>query len=647
MADTYSSFGKFLLLKQRSQDGLGTLWRAGEMERDSFRRIVWLRRFDQAGLNRAALAAETAVANQVSQVLKATNVVRNSVCGSEDGVPYVAWDYVPAQPLDQLMARAASEQFPIAIDNALLIVEKLAAALAAATAVELQGEALVHGFLVPHLVMVGNDGEAMVAGFGLARGLRANLDRVAVKRTAAPYLAPEVLANAPAATRRSDVYSLGAILFQLLCGQPLPADPVGRAAALEHPALAFDEGPVPADVLAILAKTLSPRPDDRFASAADFKRELEKLLYGGAYSPTTFNLALFMDRLYRNEIEQEDREVQRERALDVAAHYQPPKADEPEAPPSAPSRTGMLAAVIGGVVVLLGVIGYLVLSRPASPPPIDQDAQKKMLQELVNTQVARALKEKEDQLNQELQSEKAKTEELRKQLATQKQGPAAKQISPEEQQQLQRELAAREAEQKRKEDELAKVKQQQEAEAAKARQQQAQARAKLALRPTAVPTAISAPAVVPPAAPTQAPAPAAPPQAPTAPPAAAPPAPATAEVPVTTGLGSGVREGDLVDFTQVDVQPQNLVETKVTLPHTVMFARSPISGYVILRALVNEKGGVDQAQVLRGLQPPRPEIDNACIEAARQNRYRPAMKDGKRVKTWITVTYHIVIQPPR
>jgi TonB family protein len=646
MADTYSSFGKFLLLKQRSQDGLGTLWRAGEMERDSFRRIVWLRRFDQAGLNRTALAAETAVANQVSQVLKATNVVRNTVCGSEDGVPYAAWDYVPAQPLDQLMVRAASEQFPIAIDNALLIVEKLAAALAAAAAVELQGEALVHGFLVPHLVMVGNDGEAMVAGFGLARGLRANLDRVAVKRTATPYLAPEVLANAPA-TRRSDVYSLGAILFQLLSGQPLPADPAGRAAALEHPALAFDEGPVPADVLAILAKTLSPRPDDRFASAADFKRELEKLLYGGAYSPTTFNLALFMDRLYRNEIEQEDREVQRERALDVAAHYQPPKADEPEAPLPAPSRTGMLAAVIGGAVVLLGVIGYLVLSRPASPPPLDQDAQKKMLQELVNTQVARALKEKEDQLNQELQSEKAKTEELRKQLATQKQGPAAKQISPEEQQKLQRELTAREAEQKRKEDELAKLKQQQEAEAANARQQQAQASAKLTLQSTAVPTAMPAPVAAPPAALTQALAPAAPPHAPTASPAAAPPAPATAEVPVTTGLGSGVREGDLVDFTQVDVQPQNLVETKVILPRTVMLARSPISGYVILRALVNEKGGVDQAQVLRGLQPPRPEIDNACIEAAKQNRYRPATKDGTRVKTWITVTYHIVIQPPR
>ncbi|MDD5562077.1 MAG: TonB family protein [Thermoanaerobaculaceae bacterium] len=641
MADTYSSFGKFLLLKQRSQDGLGTLWRAGEMEHDSFRRIVWLRRFDQTGLNRAALSAEIAAANQVSQVLKATNVVRNAVCGSEDGVPFAAWDYVPAQPLDQLMARAASEQFPIAIDNALLIVEKMAAALAAAAAVEVQGESLVHGFLVPHLVMIGNDGEAMVAGFGLARGLRANLDRVALKRTAAPYLAPEVLANGPA-TRRSDVYSLGAILFQLLCGQPLPADPAGRAAALEHPSLAFEEGPVPADVLAILAKTLSPKADDRFATAADFKRELEKLLYGGAYSPTTFNLALFMDRLYRNEIEQEDREVQRERGLDVAAHYQPPKVEEPEPARAAPSRTGMLAAIIGGAVILLGVIGYLVFSRPASPPALDSDAQKKMLQELVNTQVAQALQEKENQLRQELEAEKAKTEELRKQLATQKQGPAARQISPDEQQRLQRELASREAEQKRKEDELAKVKQQQEAEAAKARQQQAQASARAALPPTAIPTAVAAPTAAPAAVATRVPVAAVPP-----PTAAPPPPPPTAEVPVTTGLGSGVREGDLVDFTQVDVQPQSLVEAKVTVPRIAMLTRSVVSGYVILRVLVNEKGGVDDVQVLRPFQPARPEIDKACIEAVKQNRYRPAMKDGHQVKTWITVTKQIVIQPAR
>ena len=113
---------------------------------------------------------------------------------------------------------------------------------------------------------------------------------------------------------------------------------------------------------------------------------------------------------------------------------------------------------------------------------------------------------------------------------------------------------------------------------------------------------------------------------------------------MATGLGAAVSEGDLVDFTQVDARPQALTETKVVLPRTALMTRATVDGYVILSALVNEKGGVDQVTVLRGLSPPRQGVEEACVEAVRQNRYKPAMKDGKRVKTWITVSLHIVIK---
>ncbi|HNX51955.1 MAG TPA: protein kinase, partial [Thermoanaerobaculaceae bacterium] len=213
MADSYTTFGNFLLLKDRSKGGLGTLWRAGEMERTGFKRIVWLRRFDQPGLDRNVMSGDFAMVNQIGQTLKASNIVRNGMVGREKGVPYLAWDYVPSQPLDQLLERVSQEQFPIAIDNALLIAEKIAAALASALAVEVGGEPLGHGFLVPQMVMIGNDGEAMVGGFGLAKGLLGNLAKVpTLKDAAAPYLAPEVLGGQPA-SRRSDVYSLGAILY--------------------------------------------------------------------------------------------------------------------------------------------------------------------------------------------------------------------------------------------------------------------------------------------------------------------------------------------------------------------------------------------------------------------------------------------------
>jgi len=627
MATSYGTYGNFLLLKQRAQDGLGSLWRAGEMERGGFKRIVWLRRFDSIGLDRAALESEAAAVGEINQLFKATNVVRGPVFGTEDEIPYLAWDYVPAQPLDQLLARVEKEQFPVAIDNALLITEKIAAGLAAALAVEVGGEPLIHGFLVPNMVMVGNDGEAQVAGFGLGRGLLANLDRTAVYEMAAPYLAPEVV-NTLHASRRSDVYSLGAILYQLLSGTPLPADPQARAAVLAEPRLHLDEGPIPDDIAAILRKALAPRPEDRYSSAADFKRDLEKLLYGGAYSPTTFNLALFMDRMFRQDIEEEDRELQREKTIDVTPYYKPPKSAGAElaAAATAPSSRVGLYVALGGVAVLLAVIAFLLFGRPA-PQKVDEEAQRRMLAELVSSQVAEVLKQKE----QELEQWRKETEALRNQLAEQAKtaGGGAKKLTAEEerrQEELRQEVARREAEVRQREAELQRLRE----ESAKA--------AVTGVRPTVAPVVPSPELPTPTPRPvvTATPTPAAVATEPArvVPTEAPPPA-----LPATSAVGQ-VREGEYVPFPQVDTPPQELVTQKPQLPRAALMAKTG-QGMVILQATVNERGTVDEVKVLRGFPTQGLGIDEACVAAVKQYRYKPATKGGVKVKTDVTVTIRV------
>jgi TonB family protein len=532
----------------------------------------------------------------------------------------------------------SKEHFPVAVDNALLIAEKLAAALVAAAAVEVRGEPLVHGFLVPHLVLVGNDGEAMVAGFAVARGLIANLDRTSVRSAAAPYLAPEVLSGG-GASRRSDVYSLGAILYHLVCGSALPADPAARAAAQENMQLALEEGPVPQDISGIVRKALAARAEDRYGSAAEFKRDLEKLLYGGAYSPTTFNLALFMDRLYRQEIEEEDRELQRERSLDVTPFYKAPKAPAPapgevtgitEAPPQ--SKTPMFIA-IGGVAILLTVVLYLVFGRSAAPPAMDQATQAKMMGELVGAEVARQLAEKEKQLRSELEQERTQIEEQRKQLQQQQAAAAAagSRVSAEEQRrikQAQDDLAAREAEQRRKQDELAKV-QVQRQQAAVAPPPTAVPAVPTQVPPTAVPAPREVVAEVPAAQPAVEP-----------PAVAAPSAPQTSAPIAAVAASGAVKEGDYVEFSQVDVQPQELTRVPPVLSRAATMARSG-RGVVILSALVNEKGTVEKVEVLRGFPVPRLGVDESCVQAVQQYRYRPATKGGVKVRTQVTVTMQV------
>ncbi|HYB24062.1 MAG TPA: energy transducer TonB, partial [Solirubrobacteraceae bacterium] len=123
-------------------------------------------------------------------------------------------------------------------------------------------------------------------------------------------------------------------------------------------------------------------------------------------------------------------------------------------------------------------------------------------------------------------------------------------------------------------------------------------------------------------------------------PAAAPTAPPAQGAAAPAG-GSGVHEGDLVEFSQLDSPPQKLVDAKVVLPRTAGGAPNLVPENVILQALVNEKGVVEQVRVVHGFSVKRLGIDEACEDALKQYRYKPATKDGVRVKTWLTISFKI------
>jgi TonB family protein len=352
-------FGKYLLLKKLTEDALGETFRAGRVGRDGIEQVVLLRVLNGPGIDGEKLWQRIAGRGAVQQALRSPNIGSGVDLSRVRSFPYVAYDYISGKNLAVLLAEAARQHMPIPPDHALLIAERLAMALLAAYETRVGDERVLHGFVVPHLVMVSNEGEARLLGFEAAPGLRELHAAGWSSPELLPYLPPEAGAQAPApnhsgaqapapTARTDDVYSLGAILFHLLTGYPLPAGgtPEQMAAAIDGAVSAHDESPLPPALAALLMKSVVPR-EQRITDAITWHKAVSKLMIEGHYSSTTFNLAFFMHNLFRDEIERESHEIQAEKQLEL-----------PQRPAGAASAPGAgVAAASGGAAATIAAAG--------------------------------------------------------------------------------------------------------------------------------------------------------------------------------------------------------------------------------------------------------------------------------------------------
>jgi TonB family protein len=631
MARTFKVFASYLLFKEVLVDPLGRLYRAGEFDAGGIRRTVWLRVFDRREVPASDMKAAFDRARSIASALQSANVAAGVDCIADNDATAITCDYVASQPLSAVFQRVADERFPIPVDNALLIVEKIALALSGALTVEIDGSRVVHGFLHPGLIFVSNDGEGVVSGFGFGDQLLGLIDDEGSKSLVHPYLAPEVLLTR-SASRHGDVYSLGAILFQLLSGSALPADPGLRPQAIAEAHLADDDAPLPDDIRALLLRALADRPEERFSSSADFKKELDRLLYGGAYSPTTFNLALFMDRLFRAEIEIEDGERTEETAVDVRPYLVPDiepaselvlESDTGAGPMNGNRKTLWIG--VGAATAFVAAIAITVFTvtrgpkGPAIPPTptaieiaAQRQAQEEKMRELAQGLVTEMMAEKEEEIRSELLDRQTKIDELQKKLQASERRAGQGQSTNEDQrrrEELQQQIAAEEEAQREKELEL---------ETQRAAEESSR---QVAARQTATAVveeeSLRAAAVIP---------------------TTVPPTPTTVSEPTTQVAETGV-----VDISELDSLPVVIKEQKVEWPRTARFSKR--QGVVIVQATVDADGLVEDVTILRADDEDFG-IPEAVMDAVMQYRFKPGVKDGVRVKTYATVTkaYRFIVR---
>lgn len=265
--------GKHLVLEEIGRGGMGVVYRAYHRELRCCVALKVIRSGAMASpeeiqrLRKEALAASR---------LQHPNIVRVREVGEHEGQHYFTMDFVAGTTL---AAKVREHSLPS--DVAARWVAILARAVAYA-----HGQRVVHRDLKPGNVLIDAEGRLHLADFGLAKVLEPDEDPTVsgIVLGTPGYMSPEqVVARRGAVGEPTDIYALGAILYELLTGRPpfraeTPVETLKQVLEVEPAAPHLLNRNVPSDLETVCLKCLTKDPAGRYATASELADDLERYL---------------------------------------------------------------------------------------------------------------------------------------------------------------------------------------------------------------------------------------------------------------------------------------------------------------------------------------------------------------------------------
>jgi len=253
------ALGQYKILEKIGAGGVGELYRARDTRTG---RTVAIDVVPPAVAGDPGRRARFLKQAQVAAKLSHPNIAALYEVGEDKGEIFLAFEFTPGETVKTILT-----QGPMNARRAIDLAAQVGDALADA-----HGWGVLHGDLRPENIVETSKGRAKVRDFGLAVWTVGGSDRADTAAGAvrpAAYRAPEQHAGKPI-DERTDVFALGAVLFEMLAGRPPARD--------ARPQLAIGNPELHQEIDAILAKAMAAKPDDRYTCAATMVAELLAVL---------------------------------------------------------------------------------------------------------------------------------------------------------------------------------------------------------------------------------------------------------------------------------------------------------------------------------------------------------------------------------
>jgi serine/threonine protein kinase len=302
--------GRYTLVEHLATGGMAEIFLATYEAAGGFRKELVLKILQPRWAENQAVVDMFMREARITARLNHLNIVDVYDVASEDGTHFIAMEYIRGKPLTELARRAIEVWQVLQLDVGAHIVAEVAAALAymnEALDENNQPMQVVHRDVSPTNIIIGTSGQVKLIDFGIARQGAAVEEASGARPGKASYMSPEQ-AQGVALDGRSDIFSLGTILYEITVGRRLwrgtRASSIRRIIEEKPAPPTYVRHDYPTDLEMVVMRALEKKPEDRYQSAHDLANDLQCFLRdSGAQMRSHHQLAHYFRELYSPEAE--------------------------------------------------------------------------------------------------------------------------------------------------------------------------------------------------------------------------------------------------------------------------------------------------------------------------------------------------------